>query len=74
MKLYYFNDRKTKARVCVGTLVYTSRVLSPAEGAVFEVEIPEGSSPFIKVYDDGSVLLAAVPEEMMHTNPQKVTK
>lgn len=72
MKIFYFNDRKTKARVHIDSLVYLSNILGPAQGAAFEVKIPEGYVPFVKVWDDGNVLLSSVPQEMvMHVEPQK---
>lgn len=72
MKLYYFNDTKKRVRVCIGTLVYTSKILEPAEGAMFDIDAPDGGIPFVKVWENHTVLLAVVPENTVpHVTPQK---
>lgn len=53
MKIYYFNDETHDMRVFYNIgLTGDPAILKPAEGATFDVVIPEGCIPFIKKWND----------------------
>jgi hypothetical protein len=62
MKLYYFNDRLTVATVYVNDFHSTPKMLQPAEGDYFEVELNENSIPFIKTWETNIVLISFMEE------------
>lgn len=64
MKIYYLNDEKRPIRVFYHYgLTGEPAVLQPAQGAFFEVNIPEGRSPFIKKWND-YVMISDGPSDM----------
>ena len=71
MKIYYINDRKTKATIYIDTMVYTAGILQPAEARAFEVKVGEGQVPYIKVWETNAVLISSVPEDQVFGTPQK---
>lgn len=60
MKIFYFNDRIDNALVCVDDLLRLPTILKPAMGEFFEVNIKSNQVPFIKVWNNGSVLISGI--------------
>lgn len=59
MTIYYFNDRKINAIIQVDQKEGRT-VLMPGEGRYFDVDVKEGQVPFIKVWENTSVLLCGI--------------
>lgn len=87
MKIYYMNDRNMVIIVQVNGQVRPSPTnpygeplienfkLKPQEGRLFEVDAPEGSIPWVKVWETGTVLLSYVnPEELPSEVPTESGK
>ncbi len=87
MQIYYLNDRKIPITVQTnGQLKRTPQnpyglpqidyfQLKPQEGRLFEVDAPEGSIPWVKVWETGTVLLSYVnPEELPSEVPTESGK
>lgn len=60
MKVYYFNDTYYKQTIYVNDLMNPVVVLNPAMGGVFEIKDCENSIPFIKVWENGMVLISTI--------------
>lgn len=58
MKIYYFNDTERKQLVYVNTLSSEPETLASADGSIFDVKVRDNAIPFIKVWEDGVVLLS----------------
>lgn len=62
MKIYYLNDENSPVTIrligpapdCTNTYVQ----LQPQEGRTFEIEAPPGSIPFVKRWDNRTILLS----------------
>lgn len=68
-KIAIFNDRTTPMTLRVldqNTLnsddMGTWHSLSPADMRIVEIEIPEGTIPFLKIWETGAALLTYMPE------------
>lgn len=57
MKYIFLNDKTNNLRVHVGSIIMGGELLIP--GQKIEVEIPDGKTPFIKVWDNMVLLSAA---------------
>lgn len=62
-KLYVINDRSIKMILRVQAIEkpwedQSFHVLQPAEGKLIEFEIPEGSFPYIKIWETGQAMIS----------------
>lgn len=62
MKIYYFNDTKHNQFVSLNDFHQPFKVLQKGSGEFFEIELKEGESPFIKVWENGQVLISTIKE------------
>lgn len=60
MKIYYFNDRFESVNIFTGDFTNKPKLLLPASGDYFEIELKENQCPFIKVWESGHVLISWV--------------
>jgi len=51
MKVFYLNDSQCKQQVFTVDLNSRPVLLIPADGKLFEFDAPEGSVPFVKVWN-----------------------
>lgn len=67
MKIFYLNDETTPVTIrLIGNAPdykNTYVTLQPQEGQTFEVEVPAGSIPFVKRWDNHTVLLSYTKDQ-----------
>lgn len=68
MKIYYFNDTIKEQTVFTETFHGPGVKLLPQTGKVFEVDMPEGYIPFIKVWATSIVLISRCQENIDQTS------
>jgi streptogramin lyase len=64
MKFYWFNDTKKRYVLYGPTFNDYLGGVEPQSGQTFEVELGDGEMPFIKVWDDGAVLVSGIKTEL----------
>ena len=57
MRLYYFNDTNKIQQIFISTFFVPPIQLSPQQGDFFEISISANQIPYIKVWENGTVLL-----------------
>lgn len=57
--LYYLNDRRVDAYVCIGSLGDGEK-LRPAQGKVFRFLLEDGEIPYLKVWETNIVMITGV--------------
>ncbi len=62
MKIYYLNDESlpVQIRLIAKNGDNTFVTLQPQEGKVFEIEAPESALPYVKRWDNRTVLLSYI--------------
>lgn len=64
MKIYYLNDETAPVTIrLIGPapeVANTFVTLAPQEGREFEVDAPEGAIPFVKRWDNRTILLSYI--------------
>lgn len=66
MKISWFNDKKSAVRLYIHTLAWeTSIIVGPQEMKIIDVPVPEGHIPWIKEWDNGTVLISWIDESIL---------
>lgn len=63
MTLFYFNDRKVEQTVYTNGLNTFLGILQPGQGKEFQINVPKGYIPFVKVWESGTVMIDSMASQ-----------